>query len=523
MGIFLGLLYVILVVLLIVYFKSHMWNITILTFCYFVMIVIFSKYDEIINSIWQTTLKMGRYVSELEFKIHLYLLFNISLIGIGIFIFIYLLIRERKKREPYRKESWGNFKEYIFRDGIIPILLSLFIIVLGMVGAGFVNILNAELDSSFDLIRFILSGSVGLILIFIGLGIISPLVEFKFRYDFLKNYENNTAQFIYNLRTRSENIKNINLGIISFQLFELTKTTSENNIVYEFQEVWRNDSKYDKIRNFRPKKIVVPFEIIDFFKRDTITQIDIKQLNKFTTKKFVARLSKHRTYVPTVFLRALYDLLFELYYKEKIPDEQYLLRDIDVLREHRLILKEFNKWIIDWKVNKNVFKKSNRYKSIHYINLFEIVDFVPIKFSKKDDSVINVLSVNNKSKINNLFDDLMKEIKNSSNEEKENLLKRLEWIKRWHQKDITSIEIEQLNYAKRLVNFSLLRNYKGGDSKKENRGYYNLCIETESASEGTRRFVLLLIADKRAINEESALNLFENVLQLNKLTLGGDN
>ncbi|WP_035401553.1 hypothetical protein, partial [Bacillus sp. NRRL B-14911] len=291
-------------------------------------------------------LKVGSYVSKLEFKAHLYLFFNISLIGIGIFLFIFLLIRERKKREPFRKESWGNFKEYIFRDGIIPILLSLFVIVLGMVGAGFVNIQNAEFDSSFDLIRFVLSGSVGLILIFIGLGIISPLVEFKFRYDFLKSYENNTAQFIYNLRTRSENIKNINLGIISFQLFELTKTTLENNIVYEFHEVWRNDSKYDKIRNFRPKKIVVPFEIIDIFKRDTISQIDVKQLNKFTSKKFIARLSKYRTYVPTVFLRALHDLLFELYYKEKLPEEQYLLRDIDSLREHSSILEEFNNWIL---------------------------------------------------------------------------------------------------------------------------------------------------------------------------------
>lgn len=514
---FVGLLYVFIVVLIILNSHHYIRKIIIMTFCYIVTLLLIYKFSEIINCIWSALLYCGEVISGWDINSNIYWIVNVLLVLLGLLILIFLLKRERKKREPFKKENWGKFKEYIFKDDILTILVSLFVIILGMVGAGYVNIQNATIKDSLDLIRFVTSGSIGIIVIVIGIGIISPLVDFRFRYGFLYPYENNNAQFIYNLRTRSENIKNIHLGIISFQLFELTKTTSEKNIVYEFNEVWRNDSKYDEISKFMPTKIEVPLEIINLFKRDTIAEIDVNQLNKFTSRKYLSKLSKSRIYVPAPYLRALYDFLFEFFYKEKVPEENYFLRDVDDLKENSPIVLEFNNWIKDWKVSKSVFSKRNRYKSVHYINFFEIKNYIQLSFDKNKEKIEQALSVNNARNLQCLFEDINTLIRNSNTENKGDFLKRIEWIQRFHHKDISKIEKEVNNDANNLVNFSLMRNYKGGKSKKENRGYYNLCIETDNNGEGKRRFVLLLIADTRIINEQIALSLLRNVLQLDPL------
>lgn len=451
-------------------------------------------------------------IFEIDFKSKIYISINIVLVVIGIVILILLLIRERRKREPFKKENWGSFKEYIFKDGILSIILSLLVIVLGMVGAGFVNLQNADIKGSMELIRFVLSGTVGIITILLGIGLISPIVDFRFRYNFLRDYENDNAKFVYDLRNRSENLKNNNLGIISFQLFELTKTTFEKNIVYEFNEVWRNDSKYDKVSKFKPKKVEVPTDIINLFKRDTTQNLDVKALNKYTSKKFASKLIREMIYVPPIYLRALHDFLFELYYRENISEESLLLQDVDDLKGDNPIVKDFEKWISDWKVNKNVLKVKNRYKSVHYINFFEIKNFIQIGFDEKGERVLEPLLSQNIINLDQLFLNISESIEDSRTDNKEEFLNRIEGVKRWHKKDIKKIVNQQERDNRNLIRYSLLRNYKGGKSRKENRSYYNLCIETENKHEGKRRFVLLLIADTKMINEQIALNIFKNVL-----------
>lgn len=506
-----ALIYLSLILLVILNYEDYIKKIFVTTFCYITLLLLIYKYVELFDFIANLLKDTRSLISGIDIKTKIYFGYNIALVVIGIVILIILLQRERKKREPFKKENWGDFKEYIFKDGILSIILSLLVIVIGMIGAGFVNLQNAELKESMDLIRFVLSGTVGLITILLGIGLISPLVDFRFRYNFLKNYENNNAKFVYDLRNRSENIKSNNLGIISFQLFELTKTTFEKNIVYEFNEVWRNDSKYDKVSKFKPKKIEVPTEIINLFSRDTTKEIDINSLNKYTSLKFISKLSKEQTYVPAIYLRALYDFLFELYYRENISEESLLL-DIDDIKKDNPIVKDFESWINDWKVNKNVFKVKNRYKSVHYINFFEIKNFIQISFDEKKERVLKSRLNEETKNLDQLFLNIADCINDSSVGNKLEFLTRIKGIESWHKKDIKKIVEQQEKENSNLVRYSLLRNYKGGKSRKENRGYYNLCLETENEGEGKRRFVLLLIADTKMINEQSALLVFKNVL-----------
>ncbi|MEE3805445.1 hypothetical protein V2H29_00615 [Lysinibacillus fusiformis] len=513
MKIIIGLFYVFLMLLIIFNFKFYIRKILIVTLIYVVTFLILFKYNVMMETIWNVISTCWGYLISKGLNSNYYLGMNFGIILIGVLFLIVLLQRERRKREPYKKEGWGHFKEYIFRDGILSILVSLLIIILGMVGAGYVNIQNAVIHDSIELIRFTLSGSVGIVIILLGLGIVSPLVDFRFRYGFLNKYENNNAQFIYNLRNRCENIKNNNLGIISFQLFELTKTTSEKNIVYEIDEVWRNDSKYDKISKLKPNQIEVPMEIINLFNRDTIKEINIDQLNKFTSKKFLSKLTKSVIYVPAPYLRAVYDFLFELYYKENNTGESFSFRELNDLKEDSQIVKDFKKWIKDWKVSKRFFSKKNRYKSVHYINFFEIKDYIHIAFKGNED-INNPYVINNENDLGVLFENIQSSIQNSNIAKKRDFLKSIKTLKGRYHKDILKIDEQQKADEKDLASCILLRNYKGGKSQKENRGYYNLCIETENESEGKRRFVLLLIANTRMINEQIALNMFKNVLKL---------
>lgn len=240
------------------------------------------------------------------------------------------------------KIFWNNITEYIARSKSLTIAVFLLIVIIGMITASIVNFISYSPAFSES---FYVGGTIAVVSIFLGLYVFAPFYTFKFKYNFLSEYENHIAHYVFRLRQKSLNIFNSMDGIIAIQLFEIHRETLPDEIQYHFKKVF--DFKSRKVSRLKDKKIRMPISLIEWiYNLNNNKKPNPSLLNKMKMGKILKRM------------------LFDYFHKNYRNDE-------------KLIKSISRKW-------KSKIPDSIFYKSIQYLVLFQPVDFCSVSIVVTD-------------------------------------------------------------------------------------------------------------------------------------------
>lgn len=369
-----------------------------------------------------------------------------------IFIPLFTILLIKLYSRPVNQENfWGDFKTYLSNNKRLSIVLFILVVVFGMIGAGIVNLISLNEEK---LKNFSIAGVISILILGMGIWLITPLLNFRYKFSFLKDYHSKTAEYIFKIFNSAQNLRISTKGIISVQLFELEENTLANKFIFNYKEVWVTKHKNSKVSVFSPNSVEVPIDFWDvLYEFKTQHKLNFDTLNNYTPSKPKSLFSRKK-YVNSIYLLALNDFIRENYYR--FPDKKQ--------KSEKELLEEYKEFIKPWNVQLST--KIN-YKSTHYMTFFSLVEKpykIYIDSEIKFESKI-VLTSNISEPENNLIDFIY---------EADNL----------------------------------------GDSKdKKFRKYYNLFLESNSINEGQKRFTILLVADKRFLpDKESASSIFEAML-----------
>lgn len=354
----------------------------------------------------------------------------------------------RYYQNSYTENLWGKYKNYIFEDKKMGLVIFLLVILIGMIGAGIVNFFTTE--ESERLSGFVIGGITGLFVIFLGYCLITPPIVFWLDYKHLAKFPTDLAEIIQIINKRAKASLNIVPGIQSIELFEVKEKTINNNIHYQIDNIWENKHKNSNVGKFKHNSTSVSVDFnYKFFKDfDVNKQLPIELLNQY---------SNNGNTISLVYLNALIDFLNEISADNNI---------------------NFENWIKGWKIPSNITDTKYLYRSINYLLYFKPINAFEIKI--KDKKAIYQLAKSLKNGLSKVGSDI------SQNLPKENTETLFEGD--------SKIDLEII--AKHLY----LRNKSGGNSYKKDRQYYNFYFKIIHPTEGEKRFVILITADKRLIN-----------------------
>ncbi|WP_144787837.1 hypothetical protein [Lysinibacillus fusiformis] len=113
------------------------------------------------------------------------------LIILSLAITFFIKFKQNKKDSL---NNWKSFKDYILENKSLSLALSTLVIAIGMIGAGIVNYLSVEKST---LGKFNVAGIAFLFLLSIGVYLITPLINFRFKHKYIAEYDSSNAKFIY--------------------------------------------------------------------------------------------------------------------------------------------------------------------------------------------------------------------------------------------------------------------------------------------------------------------------------------
>ncbi|KOF09264.1 hypothetical protein AC739_15585 [Planococcus glaciei] len=163
----------------------------------------------------------------------------------------------QNKIEAYK---YGLFWEFIKKDVImnpfVGIATAIFLLLLGAVIAAIINYISADPET---LASFIMSFAICLLLLGIGFVFFFPYWNFRKRYYFLDEQENELAKKIVKIHNRSKQALTSSLhGINAVQLFKLETHTGDNHVKFIFKETFTLKSKHFNLSKFKEKELEVP-------------------------------------------------------------------------------------------------------------------------------------------------------------------------------------------------------------------------------------------------------------------------
>lgn len=197
-----------------------------------------------------------------------YLVLTLTLLIFLLLISLFLYYNKIKNT----KNFWSNFQIFISKHKSLSVLLFSLLLVISMIPSGIVNFISNSNNNGDPLILFIISGSVGIIILVIGLFLITPLLSFRFKYSFINEYDVENAKFINNIYRIFNNLRLSTKGIISVQLFEITELTYLDNINFNFKELFTLKEKRAKVSAFSPIKVDMPIPFFDFISKLNVEQ-----------------------------------------------------------------------------------------------------------------------------------------------------------------------------------------------------------------------------------------------------------
>lgn len=439
-----------------------------------------------------------------NFKYELLIILIVTLV-------FFIKSKQTKKQLPM---NWNNFREYILENKGLSIALSVLIIAIGMIGAGIVNFLSSDNTESF-LSAFNIGGITFLALLAIGLFLISPLVNFKMKYNFIENYEVENAKFVLNTYKRANNLRTSTKGLISVQLFEIQETTYDSEIAFEFKQLWFSKNPKNTVNKLKKSEVKVPLSIwgfLDGVNHDSPLNCDV--LNTFTIHKGKEGKTEYKKkYIDPIFLLALHDYLKETFYLQTVTSKYTDKINIDsknssILKNlpNDLLTKiedDFQKWIADWKIPLAILSnpESHSYKSIHYVSFFNLIK--EPYFLDSSNSIIK------DSKVKLIEDVIRDDFKSFSLNE--GIKNKMEILSNGDKKKI--VLWEELTSEVNLVPYIYKGYYEGENDEKVNRCYYNLSVRTSSVEEGQKKFIILMVCDNRFIPKiDNASTLYRIML-----------
>lgn len=350
-----------------------------------------------------------------------------------------------------------------------------------MIGAGVVNLISTN---SGYLKSFSIAGFTSLIVLTLGIWLITPVLNFRYKYSFLGNYESWNAEFIYRLYSNANNLRTSTKGIISMQLFAFEGITLSNSFIFNYKELWCSKHNKSKVSKFTPTKIYVPIEFSEIiYKYNECDNLDINKLNMYTPSLF-------SSIIPRINFQwiKLWLLKFEIYKKKK-------------------------KGLF---IGKVTFKKPEipffyRKTKVNPVYLIALNDFIRKNFNEKNRQFYT-----SDEELDNAYIDLIKDwnikLPSQRNYKSPHYMTFFSLIERpyeiiYEEEERTEVDFIPFIYEGKYLGTST-RKLKN----KKNRKYYNLLIQTNSPREGQKQYILLLVADKRFLPDKASASEIFNVM-----------
>lgn len=424
------------------------------------------------------------------------------LITLSLIITLFIKYKQNKKDSL---NNWKSFKDYILENKSLSLALSTLVIAIGMIGAGIVNYISADNST---LGKFNVAGIAFLFLLCIALYLITPLINFRFKYKFIAEHESLNAKFIYSTYKRANNLRRSTKGLLSVQLFEIHENTYDTVLSFKFKEIWNSKEANTPVNKIKNTVIDVPLDVWEFL--DSVeyhNKLNGEYLNKFTILK--KERNNGKTFVEPIYLLALFDYLKETYFLNYIANDPNLMKTPDLNSSitknlepeiSEIIEQSFEDWIEDWIIPEELVTKNYDYKSIHYLTFFNLImtPFYKDLNTIDNKSVCSELNpehiINTDGKINPAF------------------LSQLQPSEKNHHKRI--ILLEEIKKGYNLSNHIYKGFYNKENPKKTHRCYYNLSFTTSSIEEGQKNFIILMVCDNRFIPTiDSASSIFEIMIK----------
>lgn len=395
---------------------------------------------------------------------------------------LFILLTFKVYNKPIKKNLniWENYKTYLSNNKSLSLVLFSLIIIIGMIGAGIVNLISTNPEY---LKKFSIAGFTSLIVLILGIWLITPVLNFRYKYSFLDNYESWNAEFIYRLYNNAKNLRTSTKGIVSMQLFAFEGITLSNSFIFNYKELWYSKHSKSKVSKFTPTKIYVPIEFSDIiYKYNESNNLDINKLNMYTPSFF-------GSIVP------------------------------------RINFQWINLWLLKLEINKKkkqgsaigklTFKKPDipfiyRKTKVNPVYLIALNDFIRKDFTKKHRDIYT-----SDEELDNAYIELIKDwnikLPAQRNYKSPHYMTFFSLIERpyeiIYEQEKTEVDFTPFIYEDKYLGTST-RKLKN----KKNRKYYNLLIQTNSPQEGQKQYILLLVADKRFLPDKASASEIFNVM-----------
>lgn len=259
-------------------------------------------------------------------------------------------MEEKLIRHP--KDSWNNITEWVASSRLRTISTTFLLLFIGMVASAIVNYISSD---PYFAKWFFLGGFGALTILVLGIMLGRPFFTFRFKYDFLSDYEDQLALQLFYFDKRADSLLHVEDGILAIQLFKVEKHTYDEYVEYNFHKKIDKKASRSKISKISPNKLKIP---IDFFRW-------FYEFNKKGTPPFHLRLNKFVTQMVFDFIRNKY--------------EKDILQSTQIEADEDRFKDALEKWGA-------TIREDTIYKSIHYITLFDVIDKILI--SDMDSSFI---------------------------------------------------------------------------------------------------------------------------------------
>ncbi|WP_153732756.1 hypothetical protein [Sporosarcina obsidiansis] len=265
---------------------------------------------------------------------------------------------------------WERVRLLIFNSKKASISFFILLLIIGMATASIVNWISVTpvFAKSFYL-GFFVAGTM----IILGVILVEPFFTFRFKYKFLDEFDDPTAQVIHKLKRKAESRLKSTDGIIGIRLFRIERHTIAEDSLYEFNMVFDVRSKYAKINKLTPTKIKVPIVLDEWIQKNIIANInnvnvgyDINKLNQMKMDKYTAQM---------------FFYYFNNYYREKYEGEN-----------NQWYEQNISEAIGKWKVK---IQKKKLFKSVHYSTVFYKVPSLNIFIKNAKTVHIEKINSNN--------------------------------------------------------------------------------------------------------------------------------
>ncbi|MBP1935129.1 hypothetical protein [Ammoniphilus resinae] len=170
-----------------------------------------------------------------------------------------------RRRMPRINEEtiYEKFTQFIAKSSSLSISMAGLLVILGMITGAFIN----QMSNDWQLVKaFVIYGVSGFLPLIFGYLIFRPFWKFRRDFHFLEQDGEKLARKLVEINNRAHSICTSVDGVLAFQLFKVERHTSDNHILFTFEEMMRHKTKGFDLSRLKNKKLKIPIEIIEWMK-----------------------------------------------------------------------------------------------------------------------------------------------------------------------------------------------------------------------------------------------------------------